>query len=120
MDWNAASSDVSQDGANPVGIEAREVREQLKTAKAKLGDAAINLRDRTPWIPQAKAAESDELGRVCLHDAREIVIDPHRPVVCFATENFRAEGQTMTKHRYIDSQAIHRVELCVHVDDFGQ
>src|SRR5262249_37883987 len=53
------------------------------------------------------------------HYLGEVVVDPHRPLICFRAEDIGAEGKTMAEHRDIDAEAIHCVQLCLDIDDLG-
>src|SRR5262249_28523804 len=54
-----------------------------------------------------------------LHYLGEVVVDPHRPLICFRAKHIGAEGKTMAEHRDIDAEAIHCVQLCLDIDDLG-
>jgi len=119
MDGNSRPRDVAEDRAYSGRIEIGEVREELKAAEAELRYTTVDLRDGPVRVGEPEAAEGDELGRVRLHDSGEVVVDPHRPLVGFRAQDVWAQGKTMAQHRDIHAEAIHRVELCLDVDDLG-
>jgi hypothetical protein len=69
-------------------------------------------------IPKPDRPEADELAWIGCDEAREVIVDPHRPVVRFRpAENVGSEGKPMAEDGYGNVHGLEIAQLCVHVDD---